>query len=106
MVITNEADWPRVTVRMSAPNDVFAQLRTSELRATVDLSRATPGEARYRVQVPQPDPLVRSNEPNPNTISVRLEEITRKTGAGDRASAGQSAVRLPRRPRHGRPADR
>ena len=79
MVITNEADWRPVTVRMSAPNDVFAQLRTSELRATVDLSRATPGEARYRVQVPQPDPLVRSGEPNPNTILVRLEELTRKT---------------------------
>jgi YbbR domain-containing protein len=79
MVITNEADWPRITVRMSAPNDVFAQLRTSELRATVDLSRAPPGVARYRVQVPQPDPLVRSTEPNPNTVAVRLEELTRKT---------------------------
>jgi YbbR domain-containing protein len=78
MVITNETDW-RVTVRMSAPSDVFAQLRTSELRAFVDLSRATPGEARYRVQVPRPDPLVRSGEPNPNTVLVRLEELTRKT---------------------------
>jgi YbbR domain-containing protein len=79
MVITNEADWRTVTVRMSAPSDVFAQLRTGELRAYVDLSRATPGDARYRVQVPQPDPLVRSTEPNPNTVLVRLEELTRKT---------------------------
>jgi YbbR domain-containing protein len=79
MVITNEADWRPVTVRMSAPSDVFAQLRTGDVRAYVDLSRATPGEARVRVQVPQPDPLVRSSEPNPNTVLVRLEELTRKT---------------------------
>jgi YbbR domain-containing protein len=79
MVVTNEADWRPVTVRLSAPSDVFTQLRASELRATVDLSRATPGEARYRVQVPQPDPLVRAGEPNPNTVLVRLEELTRKT---------------------------
>ena len=79
MVVTNEADWRLVSVRMSAPSDVFAQLRTGELRAYVDLSRARPGEDRYRVQVPQPDPLVRSAEPNPNTVVVRLEELTRKT---------------------------
>src|SRR5919202_1730998 len=79
MVVTNEADWRPVTVRMSAPSDIFAQLQTSELRAYVDLSRGTPGEARYRVQVPQPDSLVRTSEPNPNTVLVRLEELTRKT---------------------------
>lgn len=79
MVITNEADWRPVSVRMSAPSDVFAQLRGGDVRAYVDLSRATPGEARYRVQVPRPDPLVRSSEPNPNTVLVRLEELTRKT---------------------------
>src|SRR5581483_11372444 len=54
-------------------------VRTGELRAFVDLSRAAPGEARFRVQLPKPDPLVRYGEPNPNTILVRLEQVTRKT---------------------------
>ncbi|HLH22567.1 MAG TPA: CdaR family protein [Chloroflexota bacterium] len=79
LVVVNESDWPTVAVRMSAPNDVFAQIRPSELRATVDLSRATPGTARYPVQVPRPDPLVRTGDPNPNTVLVRLEQLTQKT---------------------------
>jgi YbbR domain-containing protein len=79
LVITNEADWRVVQVRLSAPRDVFAQLRPNQLRAYVDLNRASPGETRVPVTVPVPDAQVRVGEPNPRAVVVRLEELTSKT---------------------------
>lgn len=79
LIVTNEATWPQVQVRLSAPRDVFAQLRAGQLRAYVDLGRVGPGETRVPVVVPAPDPLVRVGEPNPRTVVVRLEEVARKT---------------------------
>src|SRR5436305_1228144 len=63
MVVTNQADWRPVQVRLSAPRDVFAGLRASQLRGYVDLRAAGPGEAPFPVDVPSPDPQVRVGEP-------------------------------------------
>jgi YbbR domain-containing protein len=79
LVVTNEADWRPVQVRLSAPREVFAQLRPSQLRAVLDLSRVGPGESRVPVSVPSPDPQVRVGEPNPRQIAVRVEERISKS---------------------------
>src|SRR3954469_15816704 len=59
LIVVNQADWRTVQVRLSAPRDVFATLRASNLRAYVDLKGAGPGQATFPVEVQQPDPLVR-----------------------------------------------
>ncbi|HZU06877.1 MAG TPA: CdaR family protein [Chloroflexota bacterium] len=79
LVITNQAEWRPVQVRLSAPRDVFSQLRASGLRAFVDLSRAGPGEATFPVEVVPPDPQVRVGEITPRRLTVRLEELVQKT---------------------------
>jgi YbbR domain-containing protein len=79
LLVVNQADWRTVQVRLSAPRDVFAQLRSSQLRAVVDLRGAGPGQATFPIEVPPPEPLVRVGEPNPSRVSVRLEELARKT---------------------------
>jgi|SRR5579884_323363 len=79
LVVVNQADWGTVRVNVSAPRDTFSQLRASQMHAYVDLKAAGPGQATFPVEVPSPDPLVRVGDPTPSRITVRLEELTRKT---------------------------
>jgi YbbR domain-containing protein len=79
LIVVNQPDWRTVQVRLAAPRDVFSQLRASQLRAYVDLKGAGPGQATFPVEVPAPDPLVRVSDPVPTRVTVRLEELARKT---------------------------
>jgi YbbR domain-containing protein len=79
LIVVNQADWRAVQVRLAAPRDVFSQLRASQLRAYVDVKGAGPGQASFPVEVPAPDPLVRVSDPVPARVTVRLEELARKT---------------------------
>src|SRR5919202_6207150 len=79
LVVVNQADWGTVRVRLAAPRDVFSNLRASQLRGYVDLKGAGPGQATFPVEVPSPDTLVRVGDPSPARVTVRLEELVRKT---------------------------
>lgn len=82
LVVTNQAEWSPVEVRISAPRDALAEVHESDFRAFVDLSRAVrtpdPAGEEFEVQVVQVgarDPRVRIGEPNPRRLRVRLEEV-------------------------------
>ncbi|MBX5493639.1 MAG: hypothetical protein IRZ14_21020, partial [Chloroflexi bacterium] len=82
LVITNQAEWNPVEVRVSAPRDAMGEVHESDFRAFVDLSRAVrtedPAGEEFEVQVVplnNRDPRLRISEPNPRRIRVRLEEV-------------------------------
>lgn len=68
-----------IQLRVRAPADVFARLRVTSFRATVDASRATPGENRLPVRVERLDPEVRWVEPVPAVVEVRFDELRERT---------------------------
>ncbi|MBI4214059.1 MAG: hypothetical protein HY534_07105 [Chloroflexi bacterium] len=69
---------PSVHVRVSAPRDALLGIRSSSLRAYVDLHRGRSGINEYPVGVELPDPRVRLLEVVPAELPVRLEEISEK----------------------------
>lgn len=79
LIVTNQAEWRPVQVRISAPRGIMGDLRDNQFRAFVDLSQAgRTGELRedeFPVQVTAPDTQVRVGEPTPRRVRVRLEEL-------------------------------
>ncbi len=69
---------PTVRIRVSAPRDTLVGLRSSSLRAYVDLHRGRGGVGEYPVGVELPDPRVRLLEVVPAELPVRLEETSEK----------------------------
>jgi YbbR domain-containing protein len=69
---------PSVRVRVSAPRDTLLGIRSSSLRASIDLRRGKGGIDEYPVTVEVPDPRVRLVEIVPAEIPVRLEEVSDK----------------------------
>ncbi|MSQ23446.1 MAG: hypothetical protein EXR58_02685 [Chloroflexi bacterium] len=66
---------PTVRVRISAPRDTLAGIRSTSFRALVDLRKATSGANEYLVAVELPDPRIRLIEVVPSEIPIRLEEL-------------------------------
>lgn len=69
---------PSVRVRVSAPRDTLLGIRSTSLRAYVDLRRGTGGVDEYPVGVELPDPRVRLLEVVPAELPVRLEEMSER----------------------------
>ena len=66
---------PSVRVRVSAPRETLTGIRTSSLRAYIDLRRGRNGIDEYPVGVELPDPRVHLSDVVPSEIPVRLEEL-------------------------------
>jgi YbbR domain-containing protein len=66
---------PSVRVRLSAPRDTLSGIRSTSLRAFIDLRRGYTGIEEYPVKVELPDPRVRLMDVVPSEIPVRLEEV-------------------------------
>lgn len=69
---------PSVRVRVTAPRDTLSGIRSTSLRAFVDLRRGSTGVSEYPVGVEVPDPRVRLMEVVPSELPVRLEEVGEK----------------------------
>ena len=67
---------PSVSVRVSAPEDVFDHLSTEDFRATVDLSGVTSKEVTLRVRVVSFHSEVEVVEASPSRVTVTLEKVT------------------------------
>ncbi|MGB6836830.1 MAG: CdaR family protein [Dehalococcoidia bacterium] len=67
---------PSVSVRVSAPEDVFDHLSTEDFRATVDLSGVTSKEVTLRVRVASFHSEVEVVEASPSRVTVTLENVT------------------------------
>jgi len=76
MVIQRETD--SVDLEVSAPSDVWPQLRADRFRVTVDASKVTPGVNSYPVTVVSLDPRARVENWAPQTISLRVEPLLTK----------------------------
>src|SRR5581483_3702205 len=74
LVVLNDSASRAVSVRISAPRDVQANVRPSSLRAYVDLSKATPGSDQYPVMVETPDPKMHVVDVSPPRLTLRLDE--------------------------------
>ena len=66
---------PSVRVRVNAPRDTLSGIRSSSLRAYIDLRKGKSGIDEYPVGVEMPDPRVRLMDVVPSEIPVRLEEL-------------------------------
>lgn len=66
---------PSVRVRINAPRDTLTGIRSSSLRAYIDLRKGRSGIDEYPVGVEMPDPKVRLLEIVPSEIPIRLEEL-------------------------------
>lgn len=66
---------PSVRIRVSAPRETLSGIRSTSLRAYIDLRRGYSGIDEYPVGVELPDPRVRLMEVIPSEIPVRLEEL-------------------------------
>ena len=74
LVIVGEDATPSVQVRVNAPRENWVSIRSSSFRATVDLSRGSPGTLEYPVTVEASDTRVRIVEVSPPRVTVRLDE--------------------------------
>ncbi|MEA2640578.1 MAG: hypothetical protein QOF51_1972 [Chloroflexota bacterium] len=63
-----------VQVRVSAPRESWVSLRSTSLRAQIDLSHGTPNVLDYPVAVQTADPQVRVQEIIPPEIPIQLDE--------------------------------
>lgn len=77
MVMMNNLD--PVRFRLQAPKDRWTNFRSSGFRATVDLSRLSPGIHAVPIVPEASDPQVHVLEVIPSTASVRLEEVQDRT---------------------------
>ena len=66
---------PSVRVRISAPRDTLSGIRSTNLRAFIDLRRGYTGSDEYPVGVELPDPRIRLMDVVPPEVPVRLEEL-------------------------------
>lgn len=69
---------PSVSVRVSAPEDVFDRLTTEDFRAIVDLSGVTAREVSLPVRVTSFNSEVKVIEASPSRLSLTLESLTSK----------------------------
>jgi YbbR domain-containing protein len=69
---------PSVSVRVSAPEDVFDRMTTEDFRAIVDLSGVTAREAVLPVRVTSFNREVEVVEVSPSRLSLSLESLTSK----------------------------
>ncbi len=67
---------PSVSVRVSAPGDVFDHLTTEDFRATVDLSGVTSKKVTLPVRVVSFNSEVEVVEASPSRVTVTLENVT------------------------------
>jgi YbbR domain-containing protein len=67
-----------VQVRISAPSDVWPQLKLDRFKAVVDASRVGPGVQQVQVQVTTTDPRVRVEGSDPEQISLRVDPLKTK----------------------------
>jgi YbbR domain-containing protein len=65
----------KVTVKLSAPQDVWTRLRASTFHAYVDLAASQAGVQEFDVKVECSDPRVRLVGKDPAQISLRLEPL-------------------------------
>lgn len=80
LLVLGDEPTPTVRARVSAPRDMWPSLRTSSLKATVDLSRtAAVGDHFYPVSLDPLDPRIRVIEIIPAQISVRLDQTIERT---------------------------
>lgn len=77
LVLMNTLEPVRFGIQ--APSDKWTGLSASSFRATVDLSRLSPGIHAVPVEAEASDPRVSVLEVIPSTVSVRLEEVQERT---------------------------
>jgi YbbR domain-containing protein len=78
LLLTGREAIPSVRVRITGPRDSLVDLRSSSVRAFVDLRRATSGLDEYPVSTEFPDPRIQLLEVVPVRIPVRLEETIQR----------------------------
>lgn len=76
MVVQSETS--SVQVQVSAPSDVWAQLKPEEFKAQVDASKVTPGLQEVPVKVTSSDPRVRIRATEPSEVFLKVEKLETK----------------------------
>lgn len=74
-----QADTTVVQVVVSAPNDVWTQLKPDNFRAVVDASKVTTGLQQVDVRVTSTDPRVRIESYEPSHIFLKVDPLVSKT---------------------------
>ena len=74
-----ESDTSVVQIVVSAPNDVWTQLKPDNFRAVVDASKVTPGLQQVDVKVTSTDPRVRIESYEPSHIFLKVDPLVSKT---------------------------
>lgn len=74
-----QAEASTVQVVVSAPNDVWPQLKQDKFRAILDASKVTPGGQELPVKIVSGDPRARIVSFDPDRITVRVDPLRTKS---------------------------
>ncbi len=73
-----QSETQTVSVMLSAPSDVWPQLRTDTLKATIDASKVTPGLQEVPVKLTSSDPRARVESVDPARVFLQVQPLESK----------------------------